>query len=178
MNGNDTGDDEGDEDAEQEEESSDEDQIDSDSDDDHDEAPKRGKKGRASQAKAASQRKPSQAGAKKRAPRKKKADGDDDDDDDEAAKPAVGKGDFIIEDDNSLFSEFRVHEGRCRGSAEKADCLAIFTDAVRNPNSSLQTTADDWVQEYQSDAGPAMAELVNFLLRVSLVPRVTSATRN
>ena len=43
-----------------------------------------------------------------------------------------------------------------------------MADAVRNPNSSLQTVVDDWIESYQSDAGPAMAELVNFVLRVRL----------
>lgn len=39
-------------------------------------------------------------------------------------------------------------------------------DAVKSPNSSLQTVADDWIGSYESDPGPAMAELITFILRV------------
>ncbi|GAA5932633.1 cohesin subunit IRR1 [Sporobolomyces koalae] len=49
--------------------------------------------------------------------------------------------DFPIDDDNELFN------------------------AVKSPNTALQTTAEDWIESYQQDPGPAMAELVNFILR-------------
>lgn len=40
---------------------------------------------------------------------------------------------------------------------------------MRNPNSSLQTVVDDWIEAYQEKTGPAMAELINFIFRVSRV---------
>lgn len=40
-------------------------------------------------------------------------------------------------------------------------------DAIRNSNSALQPIVDDWIESYEDDEGPAMAELVNFVLRVS-----------
>lgn len=43
-------------------------------------------------------------------------------------------------------------------------------DAVSNPNTALEGTVDDWIESYKTDAGPAMAELVNFVLRVSPFP--------
>ena len=43
----------------------------------------------------------------------------------------------------------------------------IMTDAVKNPNASLESIVDDWIESYKNDAGPAMAELVNFAFRVS-----------
>ncbi|GAA5879860.1 hypothetical protein JCM3774_002262 [Rhodotorula dairenensis] len=55
-----------------------------------------------------------------------------------AAKP--GK-DFQINDDNEVFN------------------------AVKNPNSALQQVAEDWIESYKEESGPAMAELVNFVLR-------------
>ncbi|KAK4048718.1 cohesin complex subunit [Microbotryomycetes sp. JL221] len=54
---------------------------------------------------------------------------------------SVAKGDFKINNDNSIFN------------------------AVCNPNTALETTVDDWLESYQEAPGPAMAELVNFLLR-------------
>ncbi|GAA5880996.1 hypothetical protein JCM1840_007214 [Sporobolomyces johnsonii] len=56
------------------------------------------------------------------------------------AKAPSGK-DFPIEDDNGLFN------------------------AVKSPNTALQTTAEDWLESYKENSGPAMAELVNFVLR-------------
>lgn len=55
-----------------------------------------------------------------------------------AAKP--GK-DFQIDDDNEIFN------------------------AVKSPNSALQQVAEDWIESYKEESGPAMAELVNFVLR-------------
>ncbi|KAM0753990.1 hypothetical protein T439DRAFT_298458 [Meredithblackwellia eburnea MCA 4105] len=57
------------------------------------------------------------------------------------ASTAVTKGDVVVEADNTLYN------------------------AIRNPNSALQTVVDDWVESYQQNAGPAMAELINFVLR-------------
>ncbi|KAL8292902.1 hypothetical protein RQP46_000596 [Phenoliferia psychrophenolica] len=88
----------------------------------------------------ASPKKP--AGAKKRAPKKKNADATSGDEGEERARaPAAGKLDVVIEEDNTLFN------------------------AVRDPNSSLQTVVDDWIESYQEASGPAMAELINFILR-------------
>lgn len=44
------------------------------------------------------------------------------------------------------------------------------TDAVKNPNSALQQVAEDWIESYKDESGPAMAELVNFVLRVRSFP--------
>lgn len=50
-------------------------------------------------------------------------------------------------------------------------CVSFrYLDAVKNPNTSLQTTVDDWIESYQNDEGKAMAELINFVLRVRLAP--------
>ncbi|BGP22583.1 cohesin complex subunit SA-1/2 [Rhodotorula toruloides] len=53
---------------------------------------------------------------------------------------AAGK-DFKVEDDNGLFN------------------------AVKDPNTALKTVVEDWIESYKEDSGPAMAELVNFILR-------------
>ncbi|GAA5922470.1 hypothetical protein JCM3775_005740 [Rhodotorula graminis] len=88
------------------------------------------------------------AAAKPTAPRKRKAAKVDEDDEDEngagapaAKKAAAAAKDFKIENDNGLFN------------------------AVKNPNTALQTTAEDWIESYRDEPGPAMAELVNFVLR-------------
>ncbi|BGP45801.1 cohesin complex subunit [Rhodotorula kratochvilovae] len=87
------------------------------------------------------------AGAKKTpvrraAPRKRKTAAEEDEDEaPPAAKRAQAGKDFKIEGDNGLFN------------------------AVKNPNTALQTTAEDWIESYQEESGPAMAELVNFVLR-------------
>lgn len=47
-------------------------------------------------------------------------------------------------------------------------------DAVKNPNTALQQTAEDWIESYEESSGPAMSELVNFVLRVRLLPRCGS----
>ena len=44
--------------------------------------------------------------------------------------------------------------------------MLLFLDAVSDPNTSLESIVDDWIESYKSDAGPAMAELINFVLRV------------
>lgn len=44
-------------------------------------------------------------------------------------------------------------------------------DAVKSPNSALQQVAEDWIESYKEESGPAMAELVNFVLRVG--PRLS-----
>ncbi|GAA5939798.1 hypothetical protein JCM10213_007796 [Rhodosporidiobolus nylandii] len=84
-------------------------------------------------------------GAKKtRTPRARKAAAEDgaDEDGEEGAKGKKASGkDFKIEDDIGLFN------------------------AVKSPNTALQQTAEDWIEQYQEDSGPAMAELVNFVLR-------------
>ncbi|GAA6000843.1 cohesin subunit IRR1 [Rhodotorula paludigena] len=72
-------------------------------------------------------------------PRRKKADADGEEDGSPAAAKA-GK-DFKIEDNNELFN------------------------AVKNPNTALQQTAEDWIESYKESSGPAMSELVNFVLR-------------
>ncbi|CAO1636551.1 unnamed protein product [Parajaminaea phylloscopi] len=56
-----------------------------------------------------------------------------------------------------------------RGPAQRQD-LDINSDvpvfnAVKNPETALQTTAEDWVVAYQSEPGPASAEMINFILR-------------
>ncbi|GAA5890955.1 hypothetical protein JCM8208_003106 [Rhodotorula glutinis] len=86
------------------------------------------------------------AAAKPAAPRKRKAAAADEDDEDEDGAPAAKKAaaaakDFNIENDNGLFN------------------------AVKNPNTALQTTAEDWIESYREESGPALAELVNFVLR-------------
>ncbi|BGP05787.1 cohesin complex subunit [Rhodotorula toruloides] len=78
--------------------------------------------------------------------RKKKAAAEDGDEEFEApvAKAAGGGAagkDFKIEDDNGLFN------------------------AVKDPNTALKTVVEDWIESYKEDSGPAMAELVNFVLR-------------
>ncbi|GAA5843847.1 hypothetical protein JCM9279_000166 [Rhodotorula babjevae] len=79
---------------------------------------------------------------KRKAPRAAEADEDEDEDGAPAAKKAATAGkDFKIENDNGLFN------------------------AVKNPNTALQTTAEDWIESYREESGPAMAELVNFVLR-------------
>lgn len=47
--------------------------------------------------------------------------------------------------------------------------MSNFTDSVKDPETALQTTAEDWIVKYHADAGPALAQLVNFVIRVSLV---------
>ncbi|KAK4699710.1 cohesin complex subunit SA-1/2, partial [Phenoliferia sp. Uapishka_3] len=95
--------------------------------------------------KATPAKKASAAASKKRPLKKKKGgeEGSDDDNGEGAAAPAqaFGKGDVVIEEDNTLFN------------------------AVRNPDSALQSTVDDWVESYQEATGPALAELINFFLR-------------
>jgi cohesin complex subunit SA-1/2 len=50
-----------------------------------------------------------------------------------------------------------------------ASFITIFrTDAVKDPNTALKTVVEDWIESYKEDSGPAMAELVNFVLRVRL----------
>lgn len=52
-------------------------------------------------------------------------------------------------------------------SSSRCACAdGTLLDAVKSPNSSLQTVADDWIGSYESDPGPAMAELITFILRV------------
>ncbi|KAM0792165.1 hypothetical protein ACM66B_004862 [Microbotryomycetes sp. NB124-2] len=71
--------------------------------------------------------------------------GDDEEQADEGAatggRGADAKGDFKINNDNAVFN------------------------AVRNPNTALESTVNDWIESYQESPGPAMAELVDFLLR-------------
>jgi cohesin complex subunit SA-1/2 len=38
-------------------------------------------------------------------------------------------------------------------------------DAVINPSAALQSTAEDFLESLQQDAGSAQAELINFVLR-------------
>ncbi|SGZ15754.1 BQ5605_C029g10698 [Microbotryum silenes-dioicae] len=91
-------------------------------------------------ASSASKRKPSISA--RRAPRKKKIPAEGEDGQAEGfALGALAKGDFKIKDDNSIFN------------------------AVRDRNSALETTVEDWFEQYSEEPGPAMAELVNFLLR-------------
>ncbi|GAA6050117.1 hypothetical protein JCM3770_001381 [Rhodotorula araucariae] len=85
------------------------------------------------------------ATAKAAAPRRRKApaaatNGDEGEDAPAAKRAQAGK-DFKVEGDNGLFN------------------------AVKNPNTALQTTAEDWIESYREESGPAMAELVNFVLR-------------
>ena len=47
--------------------------------------------------------------------------------------------------------------------------MCVVAEAVRNPNTSLSTVVDDWIESYEESQGQAMSELVNFLLRVSLI---------
>lgn len=42
----------------------------------------------------------------------------------------------------------------------------VNVDSVRNPNTALSSTADEWVASYHESPGQAMAEFVNFLFRV------------
>ncbi|GAA5919670.1 hypothetical protein JCM1841_005220 [Sporobolomyces salmonicolor] len=123
-------------------------------DDDDFEAPKPTGRKRKSGAGAGPKRQRKQAngtaaGRKALQPRKrrKKAAGSEGDDFEEeqqqprgGAKAPSGK-DFPIEDDNGLFN------------------------AVKSPNTALQTTAEDWLESYKENPGPAMAELINFVLR-------------
>ncbi|GAA5977007.1 hypothetical protein JCM11641_002225 [Rhodosporidiobolus odoratus] len=44
------------------------------------------------------------------------------------------------------------------------DDIGLF-NAVASPDTALQQTAEDWLESYKEDSGPAMAELVNFVLR-------------
>ncbi|PWN46991.1 hypothetical protein IE53DRAFT_278454 [Violaceomyces palustris] len=57
------------------------------------------------------------------------------------ARGATSKEDLPIKDDNAIFN------------------------AVKDPNSALQSTAEDWVVSYQEKPGPALAELINFVIR-------------
>ncbi|GAA6060152.1 hypothetical protein JCM10212_001449 [Sporobolomyces blumeae] len=72
---------------------------------------------------------------------KKQGDEEEGDEADEGARKTSAGKDFPIDDDNNLFN------------------------AVKSPNTALQTVAEDWVESYREDSGPAMAELVNFVLR-------------
>ncbi|GAA6029512.1 hypothetical protein JCM8097_003715 [Rhodosporidiobolus ruineniae] len=117
-----------------------------DSDEEEYRAPKAAPSARKKVPNGSSARKPrASAGAGKgRKPRARKA-ADEDGEDDAAPKTgAAGKAsakDFKIEGDNGLFN------------------------AVKNPNTALQQTAEDWIEQYKEESGPAMAELVNFVLR-------------
>lgn len=44
------------------------------------------------------------------------------------------------------------------------DDVPLF-NAIKNPDNALQTTAEDWVVAYQSEPGPALTELINFIIR-------------
>lgn len=78
------------------------------------------------------------------------------------------KGDLKVNDDNAIFSKslggYGLREHTTDGPPPRLD-------AVRSPDSSLQTTVDDWIQSYSDDKEQAIAELVNFLLRVSTMLR-------
>ncbi|GAA5920161.1 hypothetical protein JCM6882_006360 [Rhodosporidiobolus microsporus] len=86
-------------------------------------------------------------GARKAGGGRKKKDEDEEEDDFEggekktAAASKASAKDFKIENDNGLFN------------------------AVKSPNTALAQTAEDWIEQYKEDSGPAMAELVNFVLR-------------
>ncbi|GAA6003229.1 hypothetical protein JCM10207_001811 [Rhodosporidiobolus poonsookiae] len=80
------------------------------------------------------------APAKGRKPRARKSSPVGEDEETAGTGKASAK-DFKIEDDNGLFN------------------------AVKSPNTALQQTAEDWIESYKEDSGPAMAELVNFVLR-------------
>lgn len=55
-----------------------------------------------------------------------------------------------------------------RSTSEPVAVLTLMTvDSVKNPNASLESVVDDWIESYKDDAGPAMAQLVNFAFRVS-----------
>ncbi|EPQ32336.1 uncharacterized protein PFL1_00532 [Pseudozyma flocculosa PF-1] len=63
----------------------------------------------------------------------------------------------------------RATSTKTRGAGSK-DELPINDDndifnAVKDPNSALQSTAEDWVVSFQNDEGKALAELTNFVIR-------------
>lgn len=43
----------------------------------------------------------------------------------------------------------------------------VSTDCVKNLETDLQTTAEEWVAYYQDNEGMALAQMVNFFFRVS-----------
>lgn len=43
----------------------------------------------------------------------------------------------------------------------------MFTDQVKDSESDLQITAEEWIATYQDDPALAMAQLINFIFRVS-----------
>lgn len=79
---------------------------------------------------------------------------------------ARGKDDFSVEADNNLFSEQRL--GQANLSPIPAD--EVLTDAVKDPRAAIAATVEDWLESYRADEdsrGQALADLVNFVLRVS-----------
>lgn len=44
------------------------------------------------------------------------------------------------------------------------DDVPLF-NAIKNPENALQATAEDWIVAYQTDPGPALTEMINFVLR-------------
>nr|WJN25060.1 sister chromatid cohesion subunit [Tranzscheliella williamsii] len=67
-------------------------------------------------------------------------------------------------------SRARAPTGKSRAASSR-DELPINEDndifnSVKDPNAALQSTAEDWVVAFSSDQGPALAELINFFIRV------------
>ena len=50
-------------------------------------------------------------------------------------------------------------------------------DSVKDPNTALQSTAEDWVVAYQETPGKALSELVTFFIRVSPFAAATVTPR-
>lgn len=41
----------------------------------------------------------------------------------------------------------------------------VLFNAIKNPETALQVTVDDWVVEYQTAPGPALTTLINLVIR-------------
>lgn len=81
-----------------------------------------------------------------------------------------GKDDFSVEADNNLFSELPRELGIWKPANHMLTVNINSTDAVKDPRAALEATAEDWLENYRSDEdtrGQALADLVNFVLRVS-----------
>lgn len=117
----------------------------------------------------------SRAGAGRGRPREQQQNdtgGDEGENADQAegsADAARGKDDFSVEPDNTLFSEYIPLET----ASESLPSLKLsISDTVKDPRAALEATAEDWLENYRSDEdtrGQALADLVNFVLRVCLL---------
>lgn len=71
---------------------------------------------------------------------------------------------------SSVSSSWYLHH--CKPANPMLTVTFTAIDAVKDPRAALEATAEDWLENYRSDEdtrGQALADLVNFVLRVGLL---------